>query len=343
MSSTTRPIVLFVRLSAIGDIVMASGLPANLKQSFSDAKVVWLVEQPYADLVASHPQVDEVITWPKSRWQQLRKARKWLTLWREFRAFRNTLKSYQFTHAIEVQGLLKSAFMTWLSGASKRIGFRSKEHSHLMLTQVYDKPMSPMISSEYRYLGEQLGASEYHLTLGISDTAKAEAQALFERTGLYAPYLVLCPFTTRPQKHWPLEHWKALIARLSEQYKMAIVILGAKADKKEADYLVNTSAPVYSLAGELSLTGSAAIIEQAAAVIGVDTGMTHIAITLNRPTLALFGSTRPYTQTDNDRTRVLYEDLACAPCKRRPTCNGRFDCMQDLSVEKVMQSLAEFI
>jgi 4-amino-4-deoxy-L-arabinose transferase-like glycosyltransferase len=79
-----------------------------------------------------------------------------------------------------------------------------------------------------------------------------------------------------------------------------------------------------------------AAIADAALLIGVDTGLTHIGSALAVPTVALFGSTCPYLDPVAHRSVVLYEKLACSPCRRNPTCDGRFDCMRALEVERVM-------
>ena len=75
--------------------------------------------------------------------------------------------------------------------------------------------------------------------------------------------------------------------------------------------------------------------EQAALVIGVDTGLTHLGTAFARPTIALFGATCPYLTTSNSRTIVVYNQLTCSPCKRKPTCAGRYDCMKAIGSDDV--------
>jgi heptosyltransferase-1 len=86
---------------------------------------------------------------------------------------------------------------------------------------------------------------------------------------------------------------------------------------------------------------SAALIQGADAVIGVDTGLTHMGIAAGVPTVALFGSTCPYTQTGRDNVRVIYHALPCSPCKRRPTCGGHFDCMGGIRPVEVLDALRQ--
>ncbi|MFP4280951.1 MAG: glycosyltransferase family 9 protein, partial [Halochromatium sp.] len=78
-------------------------------------------------------------------------------------------------------------------------------------------------------------------------------------------------------------------------------------------------------------------------VVGVDTGLSHMGIAFERPTVLLFGSTCPYTQTGRATARVLYHHRQCSPCRRRPTCDGAFTCMREIQVDEVMATLLELL
>jgi heptosyltransferase-1 len=81
------------------------------------------------------------------------------------------------------------------------------------------------------------------------------------------------------------------------------------------------------------------VLAGARLVIGVDTGLTHLAITLAAPTIALFGSTMPYAHgPDHGRAVVLSQNLPCSPCRRHPTCSGAFPCMGELAPQQVLQT-----
>jgi heptosyltransferase-1 len=145
----------------------------------------------------------------------------------------------------------------------------------------------------------------------------------------------LCPFTTRPQKHWFEDRWIGLAHRLRDS-GFTPVLLGGPADREAAARIAKGMPGIANLVGALKLDESVAAIADASVLIGVDTGLTHIGSALGVPTVALFGSTCPYVDPVAPRGVVLYEKLACSPCRRNPTCNGRFDCMRALEVERVM-------
>jgi heptosyltransferase-1 len=59
------------------------------------------------------------------------------------------------------------------------------------------------------------------------------------------------------------------------------------------------------------------------------------------PTIALFGSTRPYLDTTRRNARVIYHRLDCSPCRRHPTCGGAYTCMRLIEVAEVMDTLSQ--
>jgi heptosyltransferase-1 len=251
--------------------------------------------------------------------------------------FRAQLRAKKYDLVVDAQGLLKSAFLAWLSGGDERVGFKSKEPNRLFLTRRLQKSITDRISSEYLGLAEDLGwdTRDFDLSLRLlsSDVERAGVVAGSES------YLVVAPFTTRPQKHWTREYWQELISALVAQGRK-VACLGGPSDREEAQAMLG-DLRVENWVGVYPLGVSAALIQGADAVIGVDTGLTHMGIAAGVPTVALFGSTCPYTQTGRDNVRVIYHALPCSPCKRRPTCGGHFDCMGGIRPVEVLDALRQ--
>jgi len=332
--------ILIVRLSAIGDIVMASPVAEALSKSYPEATILWLTQPDCAALVQDHPFVDEVIIWPRSQWQAQWRKRQFVSLFKSIYQFRKQLKSRNIDMAIDLQGLLKSGILAWLSGAKNKIGLGSKEGSQWLVDRVInrDSGNTDLIGSEYRWLCQQIGLKSlpWKMTVGASEQASKRANELITQT-INTPYVVICPFTTRPQKHWSDASWLALTPKLTLA-GLKVVMLGGPGDVEYARRLCQNSA-IINLVGETKLTEAALIIQQAKALIGVDTGLTHMGHMHAIPTVALFGSTRPYLHTDTHNGKVIYHALHCSPCKRNPTCGGRFQCLTDISPDDIMAQL----
>lgn len=332
--------ILIIRLSAIGDVVFASPLIKALRQKYPDAKISWLVEPAAASLLKHNPDLDEVIIWPKGEWKQLWKRRKYLTLLGELGRLRKQLKSKQFDLAIDLQGLMKSGMWAYLSGAKERIGLGSKEGSGRLMSDVVTRHGNdPRIGSEYYHLalamGLEVGNFEMDIALSESDQAYAVE---FRAEGEYA---VICPFTTRPQKHWVESRWPELAAQIMAQRGIPVIMLGGPADVEAAARIHHENDNIINLVGKSSLTQTASVISQSSLLVGVDTGLTHMGIAFNVPSLALFGSTCPYSETTRDNARVLYHKMECSPCRRSPTCDGDFTCMKKLTIDEIMQNVSE--
>ncbi len=339
--------ILIVRLSAIGDIVMASPLVQAVRRRYPDAWIAWLAQPEVAELLSANPSLDEVLVWPRNRWRLLWKERRWLQLFREIRQFRKRLVAQGFDLVVDVQGLLKSGILAWLSGAPQRVGLGSKEGSAWLMSRVIDKPADdPRIGSEYLHVARELGwmTEPFEMDIALSEGDRLFARQFIERTGLDRGYAVFAPFTTRPQKHWVEERWAELAGRIHQEHGLPAVVLGGPNDRKAFQQLAEQfESPVYGVIGESSLRQSAAIIGQAELVVGVDTGLTHMGIASRVATVALFGATRPYLETGVANARVIYKRYACSPCRRQPTCGGEFFCMKDISVEEVMKNVGALL
>jgi lipopolysaccharide heptosyltransferase I len=334
--------ILVIRPSAMGDIVMASPLIGALRRTFPTAHIAWLVEPHLVDLLQSHPALDEVIPWPKGTWRDLLRRRRFVTLCREVNQFRKSLLRKGFDLAIDAQGLLRSRILARLSGASERVGFDSKEPGRWLMTEIVSRgPESARISSEYLHLAKVLGLETGSFQPGLVVPTKDDSIADQEITkrGIRGPYAALCPFTTRPQKHWPESHWVALSNRVGVDMELATIMLGGPGDSAAASRIGEMSkGRILDLTGATSLGVAMALIRRAALVIGVDTGLTHMGIAFDRPTVAVFGSTCPYTEAPGARLVVLYDQRNCSPCRRRPTCNDQYSCMKQIEPRRVVDA-----
>lgn len=329
--------ILLVRLSAIGDIVFASGVLPALKARYPEARLTWLAEPVGASLLRENPLVDDIVLWPRAQWREMGKSGRWLDLAKAIRSFREDLRKREFDLAIDLQGLLKSGLLARLSAATYRISLGGLESSHLLAHRTISRQTDDRrIGSEYYGLSLALGCppDSFRLNLPFSAKTAAKAEALL---GQRSRWIVCCPFTTRPQKHWFPEHWRELVNRLqAADTEVEIAVLGAPDNRADAEaWFSGTTRPIHNLCGKTSLLEAAAVIDRAATVIGVDTGLTHMGIARRRPTIALFGSTRPYLTAPGASLKVLYHELPCAPCRRHPTCNGAFTCLWELKPEMV--------
>lgn len=337
--------VLIVRTSAIGDVVFASPLAAAIKRTHPDAFVAWLVEPGIDALIAHDPAIDARILWPKAEWTQLWRSGPRIELWRRVCALRAELRSHHFDTVLDLQGLLKSGVLAWLSGAPTRIGLGSREGSQWLMSRVVPRGGDvARISSEYLHLAEQLelDTGDFMPALHVAPEADARAQALLAEYGLVpGGYAVFAAFTTRPQKHWFEDAWQALAPQLAARTGLTPVLLGGPGDAQAAARIAAGAPGLINLVGRTKLPEAAALVRSAGLLVGVDTGLTHMGIAFSVPTVAIFGSTCPYTKTGRANARVIWLGMHCSPCRRRPTCGGAWTCLRDITPARVLDEVVK--
>ena len=330
---------LIIRPSAIGDIVFATPLAAALRRGDPQVYIAWLVEPQLEELLAGDRCIDRLIAWPKAEWLQLWRSGRRAELGRRIAAFRAALRAQRFDVALDLQGLFKSGVLAWWSGAPRRIGLGSREGSRWLMSEVVPRGGEvARIGSEYRFLARHLGldGGAFLPRLVLQPAAERAALDLLAARGLTpGRYMVFAPFTTRPQKHWPEAHWRALAPRLAAASGLAPVLLGGPGDGAAAARIAQGAGDIVNLAGRTRLAEAMALVRHAGLLVGVDTGLTHMGAAFATPTVALFGSTCPYRDAGRANFRVLWLGLACSPCRRRPTCGGAFPCLREISAERV--------
>ncbi|MEZ4425112.1 MAG: glycosyltransferase family 9 protein [Gemmatimonadota bacterium] len=333
--------VLLVRLSARGDVVFATPLVRAFKRTFPDVRITWVAEPHTVDLIQHHPLLDEVLVWPRQELKALLKRGRLLAVWRRVRAFRRLLHERHFDLAIDLQGLLKSASLVFISGARTRVGVGSREFADRLVHYDFFDPDLSRVSSQYHELARCLGLETdgFAMEVAVSDEDARFAAEWARSEGLQDGYAVLIPFTTWPQKHWVAERWAEVAHGLERALGLPSVLLGGPSDRAAAEpLLAQGPSSLRDLVGRTRLGQASAIVRGARLAIGVDTGLTHIALAFDRPTVCIFGASLPYESTPTERGIILREDIHCAPCWRNPVCNGLFTCMHMVTTHEVLEA-----
>lgn len=342
--------ILVVRLSARGDLVFASPLAGALRRRYPDAFIAWLAEERTADVIRHNPHLDEVIVWQRAAWKRLLRTGRWGALAHALVEFLGSLRARRFDVAIDVQGLLRSGVAAFLSGAPVRIGLRSREGSRCLMTQVVERGGDDrLIASEYRFLAERLGLATGPFPLEIPRGAEEADNAgrLLAGAGITNGFLAACPFTTRFHKHWFEDRWSSLIEQVRARLGVGVVLLGGPADRAAADRILDalpeptpSAGPVVDLVGRTTLGEASAVVARCGVLVGVDTGLSHMAHAFDRPAVLLFGSNTPYLDPPGPRATILHSGRGCSPCRGRLVCDGRIDCMDDIAVGEVFAAVA---
>jgi heptosyltransferase-2 len=324
--------ILVVTPNWIGDVLMAQPLLRHIKSDPS-TQLTALAPDWVAAVLEAMPEVDAVIRSP---------LRHGVLEWQARRHLARQIRALDFDRAIILPNSFKSALIPWMARIPERIGYRNEARSVLLSRSLADPGKEiPMIQ---RYLGLAPGTMGSDLAPRLVVDPKRSAQ-LFEDLGLGQgrPVIALCPGAEfGPAKRWPAAHYTRLADLLySTDPRRELILLGSKADAQTAGEIAAASAaPVRVLAGQTSLDEAIALIAGAQAVVSNDSGLMHIAAALERPQVALFGSSDPrHTPPRSARAQVLWLHLECSPCFKRVCPLGHLNCLNQIAPEEVLRAL----
>lgn len=341
---------LIVRLSSLGDVIIASPFAKLLKEQYPDSKIIWITQPENAAHLADNPHVDKILFWDKNIWLNYLKTFNVVGFYKESRKLKQLLAKESIDTAFDLQGLFKSGFITWLSGATKRIGVGSREGSYWFMDKMVSTGMinRHQLGADYKYLATQLGLNDqnWKIESHVGDRERRQANTI--KASLVKtdePYAVICPFASKETKDWPLSHWQQLLLRVRGRYHYRTIILGSEADtkhKERADKLAKISGAI-NLFGATTLQEAAALIEGAEFVVGLDNGLTHISQSMSVPSVLLLGGSLPYLYTGNPTSKAIHLGKPCSPCQKKPICNGGFECMKDINPDLVLAELRQLL
>ncbi|MDR3244488.1 MAG: glycosyltransferase family 9 protein [Elusimicrobiota bacterium] len=270
--------ILIIKPSSFGDIIQALPCANALKQIYPDCRITWVVFKHWSAILKLCPDIDEIIEWDRKG---------------GISAFVKTLKFIRKTNfdlIIDLQGLLRSAFLARFAKGKLKIGMPGmREGSGILIKEAY--PESAKINASLRNLEPVRFISgksfKPRVNIEINSSLSAFANLLLSKNKISKKFISLIPFARGKGKDWSVENYISLISLINKKYpKTDIVVLGLQKDYGR--FLANNK--VIDLCGQTDLLLLAAILSKSQAAIGADTGSMHLACVLNIPSVFIFGN-----------------------------------------------------
>ena len=285
------PRILFVKTSSLGDIVHNCPAVSDVARHVPDAAIDWVVEEPFAEIAALHASVRRVIPVALRRW---RGALLSSGTWSEAAAFRDALQGERYDAVIDSQGLIKSALMA-LFARGRRHGFDRASVREPIAARFYDAVHTipadlHAVERNRRLAGAALGyMPDRRVDYGLRIEGDVPAYV-----GLRVPasYALLLTMTSRRDKLWPDERWRALGAWLQGRGVHCVLPWGTDDEQRRCAQLA-TAIPGAVVPQRMPLTELARLVRGARCVIGLDTGLTHLAAALEIPVVGLYCGSNP--------------------------------------------------
>ena len=360
--------ILLIKLSAVGDVVHTIPVLNKLRRCYPNAQIDWLMTPTIAELLHHHPSISNVLLFDRERWSA-----PW-SIPANLARLATELRAHNYDLVVDVHGQLRTAVLTFATGAPVRIGFPrpraamwtasgrtfpanarkhawkgAREASWLAYTHFIPVPtLDRHAVDRYLGIGPMLGLDDeppdfsFPIPLSAQQRINNRIGGVLRRdnpAGGSAPLLTIAPGTVWETKHWRSEGF-AEVARHFMRKGFAVVLAGSRREHAVCDEVARAAPGSLNLAGETTLSDLAALIHRSTLCVTNDSGPMHLAVALNRPVVSIFGPTDeiwigPYGRGN----AVVRARLPCAPCYLRVLSRCPYDhaCMRNVSAQSVIE------
>ena len=329
--------ILLIQLRRIGDVLMTTPAVRALREAYPEARIVYLTEPPADQIFRNSPHVDEVWSFPlkagvRQRWAMVQR-----------------LKSQRFDLAIDFHSHPRTALISRVSGAPRRIGLdlRGRRWAY---TDPVQLPEGRHYAAVHKGallgpLGLELGSILPEVHLGTEERAYAER--LLGGLGVEPEdFLVaLLPVSRQPYKVWPVDRYARLADWLVERHGAKVLLLWGPGEESFVRQLraamQHEALPDYPVPSLLEL---AALLERADLYVGNDAGPRHFAIAVGTPSVGVFGKPHPenWTPPGSPIHHTVSYDPGCKDACTYPRCS-HLNCINGVSFEAVQEATGQAI
>jgi lipopolysaccharide heptosyltransferase I len=364
--------ILLIKPSALGDVVHTIPVLVKLRARYPRARIDWLITPENAEVVRCHPALSNVILFARRDFSK--RGRRW----RAFVSFFDLLKQIReakYDLVVDMHGQVRSAFFALISGATVRIGFDRPIKRTLTISAEHDLKNVPSHGwrgaregswiaythripiptldvhaiDRYLWVGDLLGFDDSppDLAIHLSPEAVHNVERLLKEKGVQPsqPLIVLVPGTIWETKHWTIEGF-AGVARHFLCQGFAVALAGTKRDQPRCRQITAAAPGTCDLSGKTNPAELAALIKRAEVAVTNDSGSMHVAASLDKPMVSVFGPTNPVHIGPYERPEsVVRVDLPCSPCNYRRLSQCPFDhaCMRQVTSAMVVERVRKIL
>jgi lipopolysaccharide heptosyltransferase II len=333
--------ILIIEVNWLGDVLFSTPAVKALRKKFPDSFISCLIAPGAVEILEGSPYINELIVNDEKGlhggfWGKIRLAKE--------------LRKKKFDLAILFHRSSTRAFIAYLAGIPRRVGYATRKRRFL-LTEVLPMPEKDSTHRVDYYLGivKTLGCDSQDRLYEFFTTEEDVrfAQDFLSSEGITPGDFIVClnPGGNWPPKRWPKENFAVLADKLISGYQVKVVFCGSKNDRELIAEIVSRMSrrPIIA-AGRVNLKQLAGIFKRADLVISGDSGPLHIAASLGRNIIGLFGPTSSLVTCPMGRgkIKIMRKDSDCRiPCYDKD-CNNNL-CMRKITPEDVLSEIKDFL
>ena len=339
--------ILIIKPSSLGDIIHALPALAALRSRFPDAWITWLIKKEWAEILDGNPNLNEVlpVNFDLMQWPSLI----------------HTLRRKDFDLVIDLQGLLRSAFLAKLSGAPIVVGFaKGREGSPWFYSHRVTLPIPKGTSWRLwdmhavdrnlfvaKYLGASLTAPQFWLPNHDHDR-KIICEWLHESGVKESDRLVaMAPMTRQAIKNWPVERFIQVAQSLVKFDQVKVLLIGTRDVGVSRLFERALGSRLVNFMGKTRVRQLSLVFDRVQLLIANDSAPLHIAAARGTPIVTIFGPTNPRATGPygfQHGPNLLTYSLPCRPCGERVCRNAKpLECLTSISVQKVVSQAEEIL
>jgi heptosyltransferase-1 len=288
--------ILIIKTSALGDIVHTYPTISYLRAKFPQAQIDWVVEAPFAGLVASHPSVNHAIPVSTKAW---RKAPLKKETWQDIFSFRERLREIDYDVVFDLQGNVKSGLILAQVNSPQKIGFASKtvpEWPNLLFTNKRYNPINDNIRQDYlglvaSFFGEELPNKTDKIQLKISDAQREILVSTVKQLPQEGPKVVVCPGSAWRNKQLTPETLEAFLALVQKLMNCSFLFIWGSSEERDIAQQLNRRFAKHSvIVDKMSLPMLQNLMDMSDLVVAMDSLPLHLAGTTSTPSYSVFGA-----------------------------------------------------
>lgn len=278
--------VLFIKTSSLGDVIHHMPAVTEARAHLPDARFAWVVEEAFAPLVRLHPAVAEVIPVGARNWRRTPTQGE---TWRELAAFLGVLRARRYDKIVDTQGLLFKSAVIARAARGRRHGYDPNSIKEPISCVFYN------VRHRVEWKQHAIARNRALTGLALGYTPDGPPDFGLDRAAIAGaaetPYGILLHATARADKQWPEANWRMLAAVLGTGIDL-VVPFGSEPERERAT-LIAGATPRARVPDRAPLDEMARLIAGASFVVGVDTGLLHLAAALGVPLVAIFTASEP--------------------------------------------------